>query len=174
MNVGLLITIAIYAAMVLTALFGGVFIHLISGRQAKIHEVGKKALRTFFIWALPPWGTALKALLVIALLISGMAIMVSGLKFHTYQVETGRNYWLVENSELRSVVGDVPYRGTLHYWVYRYALESSPIYTTIVEHWIEPGAFIIGLTLFIAAFYAMAIFLVRANNALYKQQEATK
>lgn len=168
------VVIAIYAIAALVAIFGGIFIHFVSGRQARIRDVGKKVLRVFFAWIIPPWRTALKIFVVVALITAGLAVMGAAFKVHVYDVQTGERAQLIEDREYRLVVGGRYDWPPLYYEVYRYNLMRFPIYTTVTDRYLEPGGLMWGLALIIAAMIVVALFLVRANNAIYLAKAEAK
>jgi len=175
---GVLIVLAV--AVILLWIFGGLFLWKVSGRQFKIHHLFTKTLRVFFAWVLPPWKTALKVFIVVALISAGIFLIAIAPRTDTYTVTTGYRYLLEERPEQQFIpdyyckwvttpTGVAEQCGFAYHpvTVYRYNLLGFEVKSTYAMWWLDPGLFLLGLTLIIAGLIVAAWLFTRVVNEAY-------
>lgn len=162
---------------ILLAIFGGLFIHFVSGKQAGKLSVAKSVAKIFFAWLYIP-----KVTVVVVLLAVGLGLMLLSPKCETVTIETGKWYSLQEMPIMKNIQDAVCYPVTLPngqtsiqcavlnrpVTIYRYNLISHTIYTGVPLWYLDMGLFFIGFALVITSLLIASLFIVRAVNRLYE------
>ena len=174
------ITVALAIVILLLWIFGGIFLWKVSGRQFKIYHVFTKTWRTFFAWILPPWKTAIKVFIVVALISAGLFLIMISPRTETYTVTTGYRYILEENPAQQYIpdyycktvmtpIGPAEQCGYISHPVtfYKYNLLGFEVKSTYAMWWLDPGLFLLGLTLIIAGLIVAAWLFTKIVNEAY-------
>jgi hypothetical protein len=156
MSPGLPFVIALYAILVAVGLAGGLFLHRISFGTVKWHVAFSGTARLFKYLANP------RVSIVTALIVAGLAAMLSGVSYTYIEATTGYRYSLVP--EQRHVY--VPELGRI-VTLPGYSLWETPVTSTQVVAVIDPARPLIGLVLIIIALLVAAWSSVKAVNRAY-------
>jgi hypothetical protein len=156
MSPGLPLVMALYAILVAVGLAGGLFLHRISFGTVKWHAAFSGAARLFKHLTKP------KIFIVIALIVAGLATMLSGVSYTYIEATTGYRYSLVP--EQRHVY--VPELGRI-VTLPGYSLWETPVTSTQVVALVDPARPLIGLLLVIIALLIAAWSSVKAVNRAY-------
>jgi hypothetical protein len=156
MSPGLPFVIAFYAILVAVGLAGGLFLHRISFGTIKWHIAFSGAARLFKHLANP------RIMIVTALIVAGLAAMLSGVSYTYIEATTGYRYSLVP--EQRHVY--VPELGRI-VTLPGYSLWEAPVTSTQVVAVIDPARPLTGLALIIIALLIAAWSSVKAVNRAY-------
>lgn len=175
---GTLTAIVTIVMALLTALFGGVFIHYVSGKYTGKLGVLKTLARTFFAWAF-----SVKVLAVVVLIAIGFALIILAPRATVLTIHTGNKYLLDESSEPR-YISDYWCKQVLTpagsyeqqcgftmntVYVYKYDLLEFKIYSDVPLWWLDPGMFLAGLAFITLGLLLSAFWLSKENNKLYGQ-----
>ena len=172
-EVGWLLVAIVWLAVILTTIFGGLFLRKITNKESGVTVVAKKTARVFFAWAL-----SAKVFVVIALITLGLAFLMMAPHHEIVMIPAGYAYRLEEHGGFHPVPDiychpvTLPSGGTkiecseaTHYVpVYRYSLIGREIYSSVPIYWLDPGFVLIGSGLIIVALILACYWMVKANN----------
>ncbi|MEM2370812.1 MAG: hypothetical protein QXH51_07925 [Candidatus Bathyarchaeia archaeon] len=153
--IGLVLVGFIWGLAILLAIAGSALIYFASGRKSHPLQVFK---------TLGGWLASLRHPLVIVTVILaaiGIYCFTVAPQVSIYTVLTGYRYRLFENVVWKFISGSyVPIK--------EYELWEFPVYTTLVDRWLDPVAVIAGIYFIVAALVVALIGLVKSNNNLYQ------
>ena len=172
-EVGWILVAVVWLAVILTTVFGGLFLRKITNKESGVTVVAKKTAKVFFAWAL-----SAKIFTVIALITLGLAFLMMAPHHEIVMIPAGYSYTLVEHGGFYPVPDIFCYQVTdasgetsqmcsqaTHYVpVYRYELMGRAIYSNVPVYWLDPGMMFAGVGLIILALILASYWMVKANN----------